>query len=124
MALVVPDPSKNGSQQLIIQSCYNGVTGQASGNCGFSATWTEQGGTGQDFGNNSNAEVNFGFNVAQRFIVANPVEWTGIDRAKAFHIRSVAGSRVTLLNWVCTIACTTNAFGPWRYPMAFYIVVY
>ena len=111
--------------------CYNGITGATTNGCGFTANWIFKGGTGDDEGNNSESVINFGFNIEDRFIVASPLEWRGIDRTKVFHLRTVSGNQVTLLNWVCNAAhdCVYHVGDPffgtgWRLPMPFYVVVY
>jgi hypothetical protein len=48
-----------------ILRCYNGVTGASTGNCGFS---TGRAGPSQGF-----YEVNFGFQISDRFYVALPM---------------------------------------------------
>ena len=116
MALVVPDASLGGySGPMIIQRCYNGVTGQSTGNCGFTSEWIKQGGdTNQS--DNSVSTIDFGFNIESRFVIANIVSPEGIDYDHLFYIRSVVGSKVTMLNYRTQ---------PWILrPQPFYIVVY
>ena len=105
-----------------IVRCYNGVSGATTNGCGFTATWIKQGGD-SDHGDNSESRIDFGFNIEDRFIVANLINPDGIDIAKAFNMRAVNGGTVTLLNWYRTnpivIGGTVSHF--WN---DFYIVVY
>ena len=101
---------------LMIERCYNGVTGATTGNCGFKVDWIAQGAQA----NNSNAIVNFGFSVDGRFVAANVVKLSGIDVEYAFQIREISGSVVTLLNtadYICSGFCGGE-------PLSFFIFVY
>ena len=104
-----------------ILQCYNGLTGASSNGCGFSASWIKQGGAPFN-DDNSISVIDFGFNVQDRFILANSRWGGGIDDEKVFYVRSAVGSQVAMQNWVkeCPPApsyCSVNA-------MSYYIIVY
>ncbi|MEZ4518220.1 MAG: hypothetical protein R3C44_15830 [Chloroflexota bacterium] len=93
------------------------MTGSTTNQCGFSADWTYLG----DNGDNSISVIDFGFPVEGHFIMANPQSDSGIDQDKAFWIRTVTGSQVTLQNWVWT--CVNGGYCGGE-PMGFTIIVY
>ncbi len=101
-----------------IATCYNGVTGASGNGCGFTAQWTRKGDNGDD----SDSVVDFGFPIADRFVVANLINPYGIDHAKAFNLRFLNGSQVTLLNWDQQPGLIGSPGA--RYPNDFFIVVY